>query len=134
MGRKSNAVQAELELSRFDLAWEVGAAFGAATKVYEESKAKFIKDVEINPANAISWGESMLIDQHKYVCWMKAAKRLEERGREGLEEHADDLLNDILIGVNSGRSSSQLSNANYAAEQYARRTVYESLKKLLANQ
>jgi hypothetical protein len=109
----------------------VVSRFADATKSYDDAKATFIEQATLNPAHAIEWSESILLAQHKYVCWKYADQHFKNRGRDGLIGVCDHFLDSLLINVGSGRSTSLMANANHDALQQAKREVYESIKSLL---
>ena len=41
---------------------------------FEDKKAKFVKEVEANPAYAIRWAEGMMQEQAEFECWLMVEK------------------------------------------------------------
>lgn len=95
-----------------------------ARKAFEDAKARFLKNAEANPANAIEWGGSVVEAQHCYRAWVHASNAVERHGatRFAVQAVIEEFRRVALFFADGAASSSEIANG---VERYA---VHGSLK------
>jgi hypothetical protein len=110
---------------------------------FDEAKAKFIREVELNPASAIRWASSIMEEQAEFECWLMVEKMIEligtdigkERGieciRTAIAAAVERITDDIMSSIGNGESTSLCSRAQHTAEQVGRKNCLPRIKGLL---
>ena len=111
---------------------------------FEDKKAKFVKEVEANPAYAIRWAEGMMQEQAEFECWLMVEKMFgligtdigKERGvechRTAITAAVQRITDDLLSSIGNGESTSLCSRAQHVAEQVGRKNALPRIKGLLS--
>lgn len=98
--------------------------YEAAKKEFEDIKAKFLKDAEANPADAIEWGGKVVEAQHCYRAWHHTKNAIERSGATlfAVQAVIEEFKRVAMFFVNGSASTSEIANG------VERRAVQGSLK------
>jgi hypothetical protein len=113
---------------------------------FNEVRAKFIKETEVNPVSAITWGSSVMIAQYEYLGWQKLQKHLDRVGADSsdggvvyetrlqaVEAVIESLTDCLMAGLGGGQSTCLLSREAHRCQQVGTKYAIDSMRQYLTN-
>jgi nitrite reductase/ring-hydroxylating ferredoxin subunit len=118
---------------------EFAAMFRSREQMFNDAKAKFLKDAEGNPAYAVKWADGMMTTQYEYECWIICQKHLARVGigdgfvtkREAVQACYDYLMQDLMVSIGGGQSTCLLTRCDHVCKQVGYKRGLEEIARLL---